>query len=665
MGQFMTQRKKSRWVALPAIFGLALAASALPATVSGEVKSSDVSSTSTASAFGQLPAYEFVEISPDGQRLAYVTVVGEARNLLVTDLATEGLIGGSRAGDVKVRGLSWLGNDQIFVTLSATEAVPNIGMSKSEITRGEIYDIESRQLRRVLGGTPGVVPMLAGGVATREYRGRETLFVDSLLFERGGFEGFRLYRIDAASGRGSEVEDWGKRPPSYVLDASGEPIARANYYADSGRWVLMRRKGSFWEEAWTTTALLDQPSLVGRGRSEGSVIVRAVHSGDTESYREMDIATGAWSDLPFEGDPDGLLRHPRTGLVIGAVYSKGDRPEFQYSDPVAALTWRSISAAFAGRHPSMTSWSDDMRKVVVRTWGEDDAGTYHLVNLDAGTASTIGEQYPSLTRVGEVRSVSYPASDGMTIPGYLTLPPGVSDPKDLPLVVLPHGGPQARDTLGFDWWSQALAARGYAVLQPNFRGSDGLGKAHLEAGYGEWGGKMQTDLSDGVRWLAQQGIIDPKRTCIVGASYGGYAALAGPTIDPGVYRCAVSVAGVSDLRRMVAWTADNAGRDNSPAVRYWNRFMGAERVGDRALDARSPRQQASIADAPILLLHGFDDTVVPFEQSRLMADALQRAGKPHELIRLDGEDHWLSMTETRQRMLAETIRFLEQHNPPT
>jgi len=216
---------------------------------------------------------------------------------------------------------------------------------------------------------------------------------------------------------------------------------------------------------------------------------------------------------------------------------------------------------------------------------------------------------------------------------------------------------------GFDWWAQALASRGYAVLQANFRGSTGYGAEFLEAGYGEWGRKMQTDLSDGVRHLAGQGMIDPSRVCIVGGSYGGYAAMAGPTLDRGVYRCAVAVAGVSDLRRMVAHEADTGGRRDSEAVRYWNRFMGAERLGDRSLDERSPARLAQQADAPILLLHGRDDTVVPIEQSRLMASALRRANKPFEFIELAGEDHWLSRAETRQKMLAETVRFLQANNP--
>ena len=175
---------------------------------------------------------------------------------------------------------------------------------------------------------------------------------------------------------------------------------------------------------------------------------------------------------------------------------------------------------------------------------------------------------------------------------------------------------------------------------------------------------MQSDLSDGVRWLSREGLIDPGKVCIVGASYGGYAALAGPTLDRGVYRCAVSVAGVSDLRRMVESEARQGRRRNNEAVRYWNRFMGADGPGDRSLDARSPARLAAEADAPILLIHGRDDTVVPIEQSRLMDRALRTAGKPVEFIELDGEDHWLSRAATRQRMLVETVRFLEQQNPP-
>jgi len=258
-----------------------------------------------------------------------------------------------------------------------------------------------------------------------------------------------------------------------------------------------------------------------------------------------------------------------------------------------------------------------------------------------------------------VRAVAFKAGDGMALTGYLTLP-RARDPKGLPLVVFPHGGPAARDEPGFDWWAQAMASRGYAVLQVNYRGSDGLGEAFLSAGYGQWGRKMQTDLSDGVRYLAAGGIVDPKRVCIVGASYGGYAALAGATLDPGVYRCAVSVAGPAELRHFVAWSRQ---RSDVTALRYWDRFMGAKSASDRRLADISPADHADLATAPILLIHGKDDTVVPFEQSQMMADALKKAGKPYAFVVLSREDHWLSRGDTRLQMLQATMDFLAKNNP--
>jgi dipeptidyl aminopeptidase/acylaminoacyl peptidase len=225
---------------------------------------------------------------------------------------------------------------------------------------------------------------------------------------------------------------------------------------------------------------------------------------------------------------------------------------------------------------------------------------------------------------------------------------------------MPHGGPASADTERFDWWAQALADQGYAVLQPNYRGSNVTLKL-MEAGYGEWGRKMQTDLSDGVQYLAKEGVIDPSRVCIVGASYGGYAALAGVTLQSGIYRCSVSVAGISDLPRMRSWTKDN---QLGMAARYWDRFWGVAEHDKEGLKVISPIEHVQAVTAPILLIHGRDDTVVPFEQSEVMLSALKRAGKPVEMVTLKHEDHWLSSSETRLQMLEATVAFLRAHNPP-
>jgi dipeptidyl aminopeptidase/acylaminoacyl peptidase len=299
----------------------------------------------------------------------------------------------------------------------------------------------------------------------------------------------------------------------------------------------------------------------------------------------------------------------------------------------------------------------------VRVDSPKDTPGFAFVDLDAKKADWIGPQYAGLqaSDIAPTRAVTYRAADGMELSGYLTLPRGKAE-KGLPLVVLPHGGPASRDTPGFDWWAQAIVSRGYAVLQVNFRGSSGFGRAFQEAGYGQWGRKMQTDLSDGVRWLAGQGVIDPKRVCIVGASYGGYAALAGATLDPEPYRCAASVAGPSDLRKMVAYSRSRGGQ---LSLRYWTRFMGAEDLRDPILSQISPALQVEKVKIPVLLVHGRDDTVIPLEQSQFMAEALRKAGKPVELVVLKGDDHGLSRGETRLQMLQSVVSFLETHNPPT
>jgi dipeptidyl aminopeptidase/acylaminoacyl peptidase len=256
-----------------------------------------------------------------------------------------------------------------------------------------------------------------------------------------------------------------------------------------------------------------------------------------------------------------------------------------------------------------------------------------------------------------MRMIHYQAGDGLDIAAVLTLPPDIPA-KNLPIVVLPHGGPGARDYPGFDWWAQAFASRGYAVLQPNFRGSTGYGETFRRAGFGEWGRKMQSDMSDGLQYLVSEGVVDPKRACIMGASYGGYAALAGVTLQKGVYRCAVSVAGVSDLGERAYTLLQERGSDST-----LRRVLKQEIGSGKDLTAVSPIYFAKSADAPILLIHGKDDIVVHYDQSADMAKALRKAGRPFEFVTLAGEDHWLSKSATRLAMLEAALAFVEKHNP--
>ena len=619
-------------------------------------------------AYGATPAIELVELSPSGALIARITVRGETRSLAVTRIATaEDLFVGD-ISVIKVRDLRWIGESRVLVVTSQTRNIASLGVPRQELFFGQVLDLETGRVVQMLDRTTDVLPVLYGPALVRNTSEGDTLFVRGVSTVN---DQANLHRVDPRTGRGRSVAYMDSTTDDYVLDGEGEIIALSRYDERTGRWSLRLPQGSGHREVWTVDAPVDVPALLGMGRTPRTIVISAdrpdLASEDAEpadEVFEVNVDTGEWSRLPFERQPGFLVRHPRTRMLIGGGRDEETGVRYEFLDPQAARRWQSVERAFRGKAPQLMSWNDALSQVVVFT-DTGEAGQYHLVDFDRRTADIVADAYPAIApeQVGAVRSIHYAARDGLDIPAYLTLPPGVTDPSGLPLVVLAHGGPASRDVAGFDWWAQALASRGYAVLQANFRGSTGYGRAFLEAGYGEWGRKMQTDLSDGVRWLAAEGIIDPARVCIVGASYGGYAAMAGLTLDSDVYRCGVSVAGVSDLRRMVNWEAEQARHKNNQTVRYWNRFMGAARLNDRALDALSPAFLAASVDSPLLLIHGRDDTVVPIEQSRVMAEALRRAGKPVEFVELPGEDHWLSRSATRQQMLAETVRFLEVNNP--
>ena len=630
------------------------------------------------SAYGALPSLELVELSPSGKQLAFVTVSGEQRMLVLLDMATKAQTGGVSVGEAKVRNLQWIGETKVLITTSKLENLPEIGLINTELSTAQIYDPAKNKLipiltntrGEVLNGRPGLFQAMFSMASIVDSPEGPAVLVRAFHFDNP--ERLDMYRVDLETGRARLSEVMGRSVDDFILDPTGKSVARGEYDRVAKVWGLNLRGDQGFRETWEVSAPIDTPTLMGLGLNGSSVIVAAdrpdmAQPGRPDAeYFDVDLATGVWRPVRFEFEPDALLFHPVTKRLIGASHAGEQGDVYAFVDPAARALWTNIQATFAGKEPTLISWSNDFRKAVVFTDSVQDSGSYFVVDLDAAKLTAVGGAYASITKdkVAPVQYISYAAADGLEIHGFLTTPPGVKDPKGLPLIVLAHGGPASHDGRGFDYWSQALASRGYAVLQANFRGSTGYGDAFMEAGYGEWGRKMQTDLSDGVRHLSGLGVVDPKKVCIVGASYGGYAALAGPTLDRGVYKCAVAVAGVSDLRLMVEREASIYGRRENISVRYWNRFMGADRLGDRSLDERSPAKLAAQADAPILLIHGRDDSVVAIEQSQIMADALRKAGKPVEFIELSGEDHWLSRTETRQRMLSETVRFLQAHNPP-
>jgi dipeptidyl aminopeptidase/acylaminoacyl peptidase len=448
---------------------------------------------------------------------------------------------------------------------------------------------------------------------------------------------------------------------TWLVNSDGEVAAEENYDQRSGHWSIFIPRDGRMREAASGEEKIDVPLILGLGPTTDTVLLVRNENGDAV-WRLLSLKDGSIGPPMAERKIlDTAIEDRETHRMIGGIHLT-DTYEYIFFDPIMQQSWQAVLRAFHDERVHFESASADFKKVIVRVEGARDGYCFELVDLSTHRAEPLGDVYEGIRAPFEIRRITYAAADGLQIPAYLTLPRG-KPLKNLPLVVLPHGGPADRAMADFDWWSQALADQGYAVLKPNYRGSV-LTWAYIRRGFGEWGRKMQTDLSDGVRFLAKEGIADPARVCIVGASYGGYAALAGAALDTGVYRCAVSVAGISDIRRMLNWINQRHGNPENRTQRFWDRFMGISGPNDPVAEAISPIRHVDAITVPVLLIHGKDDTVVPFEQSQVIYDALKGAKKDVQLVTLKHEDHWLSRGETRLQMLETSVAFLRAHNPP-
>ena len=616
--------------------------------------------------YGGLPGVELVSLSPSGDRYALVAVVGETRKLMV--LSHDGqVLSAATAGAVKVREIGWAGADHLLVVIDSTFKAPLVFRQDYELSTVINVDLVKRKATAIFDHLQSIASAVFGYYGIAQVNSHLYGYFGGISYERTGTgeyiftHGYSdLYRVDldtAETTREALGDETGRH---WVISADGAVMAHSEYVQQEGKWRLFRgpSHGKALVERADPQGDVD---IIGPGRSPGTVLV-ADDAGNRDLVEEVSIADGSMEDLFGGLTVQQYLYDRDSRQLIGALTQ--EEPRAFFYDPKLLARFKGARNAFPGLNVVLVSYSRNLEHLIVKTDGGTDSGTYWLVDIASGKADTIARPYPLIkdADVGETRRIHYPASDGLPIEAILTLPPG-HEARDLPLVVMPHGGPIGiHDDIGFDWWAQAYASRGYAVLQPNFRGSSGYGREFRQAGFGQWGRKMQTDLSDGVEALTRDGTIDPKRVCIVGASYGGYAALAGVTLQKGVYRCAVSVAGPADFRKFFAWQTERHGY-KSDATRYWRAVLGADQEGDAVMASLSPALAAAQADAPILLIHGKDDTVVPIEQSESMATALKRAGKPYDYLIMKGEDHWLSREDTRIAMLKAAVAFVQKYNP--
>ncbi len=468
--------------------------------------------------------------------------------------------------------------------------------------------------------------------------------------------GDEVRRVDIRDGSyknvvndGSDLVSWvsdqaGNVRIGWVHDEDGDLSVKVR--AADGNWV--KRSGETWiTDDFVPLVFTADPDIV-------------VTIGDNDAgravVRKLRISSGDFTETVFEHelyDADGIVIDDSNGMPVGVSFTE-DYSVVEYFDPTMQKLQKNVDAALAGRTNRIVSTSKGRRQVLILSYTDSDAGSYYVWDRDEKALNFYSDRYSDMGEgmLARTEAVTYKASDGLDIPAYLTYPKGSAHEK-LPTIVLPHGGPRYRDDKSYWFVSHFLAARGYAVLQPNFRGSSGYGSAFASAGLGEWGGKMQDDVSDGALWLVEQGIADPDRMCIVGWSYGGYAAAMGAVKTPDLFQCAVSINGVLDLPRLITDDKRKYARG-----REWTRHMGLDGESSRSV---SPLHQAELINIPMLIVQSLDDIRVNKEQGQSMAGRLKNLKKEVEYVEIEFGGHSIQNVDGRKVLLEALQTFLSKH----
>ncbi|MBU1438383.1 MAG: S9 family peptidase [Gammaproteobacteria bacterium] len=611
-------------------------------------------------AFASIPSIEHLVLSPNGQNLALMRryKIKDEHLILVSlyslkDGSERYLVKGD-SRELLVYSLRFA-NDQQLLMRAGYPAVRH-GTPVTE-TRLMKIDLQSGKSRNVLSdrflSRLSHRPQIQDNVV--DYLDEEpNHLILALRVVKNDKLTTNLYKVSLdqeapkqlAAGKANQV-DW-------MVDRNQQPRL-AVFDEDTKQSIVLHDAGGKKSRVlWSFDALsADEIIPLGFDTDPNLLYVSAYHQGRKAIFR-VDLTD---EQLPMElMVSDEQYDVPATmsySAALKKVIALGGRQ----IDKDRQLLQKAVDQALPERDNTLVSSSSNQRRMLILSSSEIDAGQYLLLDRDEGTMDALLQRYEELPPEQMVakKKITYKTRDDLDIEGFLTLPLGAAEEK-LPTIIFPHGGPISNDHGDFDYWTQFFANRGYAVLQMNFRGSSGYGFDFMQAGLKNWGLQMQDDVEDGTNWLIKQGVADPKRICIVGASYGGYAALMGAVKTPDLYRCVVSFAGVTDLQRLVR---------SSRA--YTNGKMIEKIVGgfDDQLDQRSPVEFADKITAPVLLMHGTKDRSVPIAHSRAMRDELNDRKKPVQYIEFADGDHYLSTNEHRVQAFQALDKFLQKHLQPS
>jgi dipeptidyl aminopeptidase/acylaminoacyl peptidase len=588
-------------------------------------------------------------ISPDGTRLAWIAPHEGVLNVWIAPADAEAGVDWAAAQvvtddtDRGIRMFAWAHDGRHLLYLQDTGGDEN--------WRLHDVDLETMQRRDL---TP------FDGVQARVFAMERKFPTEVLIaLNRDNPELHDVYRLDLVTGQlAKEVENPGFI--GWIADAQLAVRGAAAPQPDGSLVVLVRDTAEAdWRELLTVPADDALTSdAIGFSEDGSSLLATSSVGANTGRLVRIDVATGAEEVLAAdpEADVSGVRLHPDTREPQIVAFEK-DRSQYLVLDPSVAGDLAAIRALHPG-DPMFVGADDSDATWLVGFTNDSGAIPFFAYDRASKTGRFLFEHQPALSRyeLAPMEPFSFTARDGLTVHGYATFPPG-ADRSALPMVLNVHGGPWARDSWGFDPEAQWLANRGYLCVQVNYRGSTGYGKAFVNAGDREWGGKMQDDLTDAVAFAIEQGWADPARVAIYGGSYGGYAALAGAAFTPDVYRCAVDIVGPSNLKTLI---------ETIPP--YWAPMIAQFhlRVGDPAKDAdflwsRSPLSRVRDIRIPLLIAQGANDPRVKQAESEQIVAALQEAGIDHEYLLFPDEGHGFAKPGNRLRFYAAAERFLARH----
>jgi len=636
-----------------AVLALFLLAGAPAASVSAQ----SATAPRSAEAFAALPSLVEPKLSPNGRRLATRVFRDGAPYLMIMPLD------GSAPALIPTRGADlnswkWVNDDWLIVGIG--DRTPFGQGGEAYVTRALGVSADGRTVNPLLERLRDMAQQGDDLIWTaHDGSPRVLISVQRSIYSNEIKFWPQVYEVNVATGRFDLKVDSHEGVFEWIADATGTVRTGVGMSPSGNQDRILYRaanqtnfrnfpgKDSAGNDSKYPRAILaDGRALTIGDDPNGYSVVYEYNLASMQPGRVVHSSAGY--------DIDGVRLDPAQTRLLGVSVAEASSST-RWLDPAMNALQVEINSLVKGASGNIVSTSRDLNRSVVLFASPDGPGAYFLYDRPSGAMKQLGFVNPAIqmAKLNPVRMVRYKARDGLDIEAVLTLP-RTRAAQNLPLIVLPHGGPFARDDMSWDWWTQFLAEKGYAVVQPNYRGSSGYGTAFAEKGEGEWGLKMQDDLIDAISHLAKQGIADPKRVCIAGASYGGYAAMRAAQSDASHYRCAISYAGVSDLKRL---TKDNFRLLFGSKSKKWLRKQAP------VLSGVSPINSPERTAIPMLLVHGRKDTRVTIDQSRHFAAKLKGAGRDVIYIEQPHADHHFSRATDRLEFLRAMEAFLRRHNP--